>query len=319
MKIEIINADNQYIDIDVESVMSKNTENFLREELKSPECKLKDEINCVLDYVAKLPVFKSIRTLSQLDYALLQSQGVTPLIDTYYSKSHQLDVYGFVKLGRPNAKRPIKQSVDIIEKKDERWGLNIALSLNEKKFQTAYQKIEKHYLFEENRYGKTLLDMLKKTKSMLLKSADLKELDEMSILTGKSDKSAVVIYSPANNGFLNYDGGYSSLLSARIFQSLKVAENTASARKLYAHIFVDVSLDIEGLSISQQYNEEMGALGQIISIKERDAITKHFDSQTPDIAIVNALKDKFPEIYQDLLSDIENKQTTPSKSKTNRI
>lgn len=318
MKIEIINQDNQYIETTVHSVMSLNAADFLRREMNSNNCAVKEDISYVLDKVTQLSVFEGWRTLSSLDSKLLHDSGIKPT-HTGHSEIYTLDVYGFVSLGRANAKRPVAPSVNIIEKKDEAWGLSIAGSLNDKKFQLAYQKINDIYLFEENRHSMSIAELIKKTKSMLVKSAQLKELDEISILTGKSDKSAVVIYSPSNNGFLTYDGKYSSLLSARIFQSLKVAENTARARGLSFHIFVNVELDIKGLSITEQQSEDIGVLSELIARKEKEELIQKFATEQKEVLITNALKGQFPEIYQKLLLDIENINQPQVKPKNSRI
>lgn len=318
MKIEIINQDNQYIEPTVQSVLSLNSADFLRKQLESSDCTVKEDIRYVLDKVIQLPVFESWRTLSSLDEKILHDSGIQ-CINTGHSEICKINVYGFVTLGRPNAKRPTSPSVNIIEKKDESWGLSIAGSLNDKKFQLAYQKINDIYHFEENRSSVSLAELIKKTKSMLVKSAQLKELDEISTLTGKSDKSAVVIYSPSYNGFLTYDGKYSSLLSARIFQSLKVAENTARARGLSCHIFVNVELDIKGLSIAEQQSEDIGVLGELIAIKEKEELSQKFATEQKEVLITNALKAQFPEIYQKLLLDIENINQPQVKPKNSRI
>jgi len=318
MKIEIINQDNQYIEATVQSVLSLNSADFLRKQLESSDCTVKEDIRYVLDKVTQLPVFESFRTLSSLDAKILHDAGIQP-ISTGNSEICTLNVYGFVTFGRPNAKRPTSPSVNIIEKKDESWGLSIAGILNDKKFQLAYQKINDIYHFEEKRYKVSFAELIKKTKSMLIKSTQLKELDEISTLTGKSDKSAVVLYSPSSNGFLNYDGGYSSLLSARIFQSLKVAENTARARGLSCPIFVNVELDIKGLSIAEQQSEDIGVLRELISKKEKEELSKQFETEPKEVLITDALKAQFPEIYEKLLLDIEQNSQHQVKPKNSRI
>lgn len=317
MKIEIINQDNQYIEATVQSVLSLNAAGFLRKQLESPDCTVKEEIRYVLDKASQLSVFESFRTLSSLDTKILHNSGINT-ISTGNSEIYKLNVYGFVTLGRPNAKRPTTPSVNIIEKKDESWGLGIAGILNDKKFQLSYQKTNEIYHFEEKR-DISLAELVKKNKAMLIKSTQLKELDEMATLTGKSDKSAVVLYSPSSNGFLNYDGKYSSLLSARIFQSLKVAENTARARGLNHHIFVNVELDIKGLSIAEQQSEEIGVLRELISKKEKEELCQQFTTEPKEVLIANALKAQFPEIYEKLLLDIEQNTQHQVKPKNSRI
>lgn len=299
MTIKLMNADGKYTAFAHEIIMVKKTYEYLLQEKDSP---VQKELDLILPLINSLPV-----------YEFRKSFNFGMELKLYGNGTQSITGYGVTLIHKKGTAYPEKNFKLLSHNKSDPFGYEILNKLaNNKIFIESYNKVMKHYQFIGEPDIKSLNRKVQKTQDFI---SGITMLDEVQQILGTD--CSVVIFDPKQNGFLNDKGKFTSLSSARCFQSVAVAQTTARSRELMNPIFVDVDVKFKKVSDSQTHTiTDFGTLGVVIADKEKEELAKTMGltEDGHNDKIIDALKEKYPEIYEEILDSFK-----PKTAKTRRM
>lgn len=299
MTIKLMNADGKYTAFAHEIIMGKQTYEYLLQEKDSP---VQKELDLILPLINSLPVYQFRKIFSSSMELKLYGNG-----------TQTIKGYGVTIIHKKGTAYPEENFKLFSNHKADPFGYEIINKLaNNKSFIEAYDKVMKYYKFIGEPDIKSLNKKVQKNRDVI---SGITMLDEVQQILGTD--CSVVIFDPKENGFLNDKGKFTSLSSARCFQSVAVAQTTARSRGLINAIFVDVDVKFKKVSDDQTHNiTDFGTLGVVIAEKEKEELAKTMGltEDGHNDKIIDALKEKYPEIYEEILDSFK-----PKTAKTRRM
>ena len=279
--------------------MGKQTYEYLLQEKDSP---VQKELDLILPLINSLPVYQFRKNFSSSMELKLYGNG-----------TQTIKGYGVTIIHKKGTAYPEENFKLFSNHKADPFGYEIINKLaNNKSFIEAYDKVMKYYKFIGEPDIKSLNKKVQKNKDVI---SGITMLDEVQQILGTD--CSVVIFDPKANGFLNDKGKFTSLSSARCFQSVAVAQTTARSRGLINAIFVDVDVKFKKVSDDQTHTiTDFGTLGVVIAEKEKEELAKTMGltEDGHNDKIIDTLKEKYPEIYEEILDSFK-----PKTAKTRRM
>lgn len=299
MTIKLMNADGKYTAFAHEIIMGTQTYEYLLQEKDSP---VQKELDLILPLINSLPVYQFRKSFSSSMELKLYGNG-----------TQTIKGYGVTIIHKKGTAYPEENFKLFSNHKADPFGYEIINKLaNNKSFIEAYDKVMNYYQFIGEPDIKSLNKKVQKNRDVI---SGITMLDEVQQILGTD--CSVVIFDPKANGFLNDKGKFTSLSSARCFQSVAVAQTTARSRGLINAIFVDVDVKFKKVSDDQTHTiTDFGTLGVVIAEKEKEELAKTMGltEDGHNDKIIDTLKEKYPEIYEEILDSFK-----PKTAKTRRM